>query len=84
MTSMTKLLSLLAKTSLIYQVGCIEQKKLLLKMNQTIDNFIFIDMLANLGEDDDEENNPDLKNDPIYQIDMKVKEKKRKRIRKRQ
>ncbi|ORZ19612.1 armadillo-type protein [Absidia repens] len=29
------------------------------------------DMLANLGEDDDEENNPDLKNDPIYQIDMK-------------
>jgi hypothetical protein len=29
-------------------------------------------MLANLGEDDDEENNPDLKNDPIYQTDMKV------------
>ncbi|KAI8336598.1 armadillo-type protein [Chlamydoabsidia padenii] len=30
------------------------------------------DMLNNLGEDDDEENNPDLKNDPIYQTDMKT------------
>ncbi|KAI9307964.1 armadillo-type protein [Cunninghamella echinulata] len=31
------------------------------------------DVLANLNEeDDDEENNPDLKNDPIYQTDMKT------------
>ncbi|KAI8368240.1 armadillo-type protein [Radiomyces spectabilis] len=31
------------------------------------------EMLANLPEDeDDEENNPDLKNDPIYQTDMKT------------
>ncbi|CEG82743.1 hypothetical protein RMATCC62417_16763 [Rhizopus microsporus] len=30
------------------------------------------DMLANIENNDDEEDNPDLKNDPIYQTDMKV------------
>ncbi|KAI8975506.1 armadillo-type protein [Mycotypha africana] len=30
------------------------------------------EMLNNLDENDDEEDNPDLKNDPIYQTDMKV------------
>jgi hypothetical protein len=29
-------------------------------------------MLANIENDDDEEDNPDLKNDPIYQTDMKA------------
>lgn len=29
-------------------------------------------MLANIDNDDDEEDNPELKNDPIYQTDMKV------------
>lgn len=29
-------------------------------------------MLGNLDDNDDEEDNPDLKNDPIYQTDMKV------------
>ncbi|KAG1592125.1 hypothetical protein G6F48_002850 [Rhizopus delemar] len=30
------------------------------------------DMLANIEDNDDEEDNPELKNDPIYQTDMKV------------
>lgn len=30
------------------------------------------DMLGNLDDNDDEEDNPDLKNDPIYQTDMKT------------
>lgn len=30
------------------------------------------DMLANIDDNDDEEDNPELKNDPIYQTDMKA------------
>ncbi|CAO3648112.1 unnamed protein product [Mucor hiemalis] len=30
------------------------------------------DMLNNMDDQDDEEDNPDLKNDPIYQTDMKI------------
>ncbi|KAI8076801.1 armadillo-type protein [Halteromyces radiatus] len=37
-----------------------------------LDYNLLSDMLDNLGDDDDEENNPDLKNDPIYQADMKT------------
>ncbi|KAI7903140.1 armadillo-type protein [Cokeromyces recurvatus] len=36
------------------------------------DFHLLSDMLNNLDENDDEEDNPDLKNDPIYQTDMKT------------
>lgn len=38
----------------------------------TVTDFYYADMLNNLDEEDEEENNPDLKDDPIYKTDMKA------------